>query len=250
LNPPLLLTNDDGYQAEGLLALWRVAQSVWDSPLQVVAPRVCWSQKSHATITHEPIRVEPLDHPMLRGFIADAYPADCVRLGLKGIQLFEGNRPIVLSGINPGGNVGIDIYYSGTVAAAREAVAFGSPGMALSQLISKDRPHDWETTVDWASETLRLFKDRLLENGPTVWNINFPLHGDSNHLPPIKLVPMSIDPLAVGYSPPRDGDAHYRYSGSYHERPRAEGTDVAELFAGSITVTPLRLDHTVVELLK
>jgi 5'-nucleotidase len=246
----ILLTNDDGYAAEGLLALWKTVRAVWDAPIRVVAPRVCHSQKSHATITHEPIRVEPLERSPMQGFIADGYPADCVRLGIRGLGLFKEAPPLVLSGINPGANIGMDIYYSGTVAAAREATTLGCPAVAVSQITNKDHPMSWETTIAWATDTLRFLKDRIEKSGPVLWNVNFPVQSGATGIPRIELVPMSTDPLAVGYDPPEDGDFHYRYSGDYFGRPGTPGSDVAALFAGAITVTPLRLDHTASELLK
>jgi len=244
----ILLTNDDGYEAEGLLALWKTVSAVWEASIRVVAPRVCHSQKSHATITHDPIRVEPLARSPMEGYIADGYPADCVRLGIRGLNLFDG-LPLVLSGINPGANIGMDIYYSGTVAAAREATTLGCPAVAVSQITNKEHPMDWGLTIAWATATLRFLKDRIETSGPVLWNVNFPVQSGAKNIPPIRLVPMSTDPLAVGYEPPRNGDCLYRYSGNYFERPGADGTDVAALFAGAITVTPLRLDHTAGELL-
>lgn len=246
----ILLTNDDGFEAEGLYALWKTVRAVWDAPIRVVAPRVCHSQKSHATLTHEPIRVTPLEHPEMEGRIAEAYPADCVRLGLKGPGFLDGERPLVLAGINPGANLGMDIYYSGTVAAAREATALGCPAVAVSQITTRGRPVDWERTIAWATETLRVLKDRIESSGPIVWNVNFPLQEIDTDSPPIKIVPMSTDPMDVSYEPPRDGDSRYRYSGDYFGRPRAAGTDVEALFSGAITVTPLKLDQTAVEALE
>ena len=108
---------------------------------------------------------------------------------------------------------------------------------------------EWALTIEWATETLRFLKTRIETGGPVLWNVNFPVQTEARELPPIRLVPMSTDPLAVRYEPPRNGDSLYRYSGNYFERPGAVGTDVAALFSGAITVTPLRLDHTAGDLL-
>jgi 5'-nucleotidase len=245
---PVLLTNDDGYEAEGLLVLWKAALTVWGENIRVAAPATCWSQKSHATKTGpaSPISVKPLDHAMMEGVVADGYPADCVRLALEGLGWFDGERPLVLAGVNPGGNVGMDIYYSGTVAAVREAVALGCPGIAVSQLTYKDVPTDWDRTLEWAITLLDRLKPFVTNTDPVLWNVNFPGKVEGTEMPRIRVVRMSTDPLAVSFEKQNGGDgSSYVYNGPYFKRPAAANTDVGELFSGNITVTPLGLDHTI-----
>jgi 5'/3'-nucleotidase len=244
---PILLTNDDGYDAEGLLVLWKAAKAVWGDNIRVAAPKRCWSQKSHATKMgpDNPIRVEPLDHELMEGVVVDGYPADCVRLALEGLGWFEGQRPLVLAGVNPGGNLGMDVYYSGTVAAVREGVALGCPGIAVSQVTYKDVPTDWDRTLEWAVTVLDRLKSFVTDNDPVLWNVNFPGKVEGEEMPRVRVVPMSTDPLAVSFEKPDGGDgSSYVYNGPYFDRPAAPNTDVGELFAGNITVTPLGLDHT------
>lgn len=249
---PVLLTNDDGYDAEGLLVLWKAVRAVWGENIRVAAPKQCWSQKSHATKTgpDNPIHAEPLDHELMEGVVVDGYPADCVRLALEGLGWFEGQRPIVLAGVNPGGNLGMDVYYSGTVAAVREGVVLGCPGIAVSQLIYKDTPTDWDRTLEWAVAVLGRLKPFVTNNDPVLWNVNFPEKVEGEDMPRIRVVPMSTDPLAISFEKQEGSNGtSYVYNGPYLDRPAAPDTDVGELFSGNITVTPLALDHTCERLL-
>ena len=125
--PTFLLTNDDGWDAPGLEALHAAAASL--GPCRIVAPRGPYSGCGHRVTTHEPIAV-------CRGpegqHIVDGTPADCVRLALHHLAP---DARWLLSGINPGGNLGTDVYHSGTVAAVREGVLHGMPGIAISRLV-------------------------------------------------------------------------------------------------------------------
>jgi 5'-nucleotidase len=202
------------------------------------------------TSPSEPIHVDRMTHDFMEGCVVKGYPADCIRLALKGLNLFEGTQPLVLAGINPGANVGMDIFYSGTVAAAREALSFGCPAIAMSQLLYKAEPNNWDQTLEWAVTVLERLSPFVEEKAPAIWNINFPRSTAKVETPPIRVVPMSTDPMAVSYFPPANGDRCYTFNGSYFDRPATRGTDVSELFAGRITVTPLGLDHTLHEFLE
>lgn len=225
----LLLTNDDGFGAPGLDALLKAAEDL--GPCVVIAPDQPMSGCSHQVTTHAPIRVE------CRG--ASSYsiagtPADCVRIGLN--QLAP-DASLVLSGINEGGNLGADVFYSGTVAAVREGVLSGLPGFAISQYSRKDCPIDWVRTARWTQVLLK----RLMQAPWTVgtfWNVNLP------HLPPGQpdpqtvFCPLDSSPLPVSYR--GKGDV-FHYNGNYHGRPYALGTDVEICFRGDIAVTRIPL---------
>ena len=117
-----LITNDDGFDAPGLAALYTALKELGD--VDVVAPAVCHSAKGHAVNTRDGIQVERRSvEPFGEMYIAHSSPADCVRLGLRGLGLKSPD--FVVAGINPGANLGVDLYYSGTVAAAREAAIMG-----------------------------------------------------------------------------------------------------------------------------
>lgn len=244
MTTPILLTNDDGYDAPGLKALWECAVAFGDC--QVAAPATPWSVRSHATTVDPkaPIKVSPLALDGMRGVVVDGYPADCTRVGLLGIDLFQGKRPLVLAGINGGANVGVDAFYSGTLAAAREAVALGCSAIALSLLTSKELIHDWDRTSRWAKKVLEWLIPLALENTPTLWNVNLPCRPNPPDAPEIRIVPMSTDPLAVAFKPHNGDPRVLAYSGPYYDRHARPGTDVEALFSGAITVTPMSLDHT------
>src|SRR5437764_14701467 len=128
----LLLTNDDGIDAPGLAALLAAARPLGEPVL--VAPLAAHSGCSHRVTTDGPIRVE--HRPA--GFAVEGTPADCVRVALHDIVR---DAAWVLSGINAGGNLGADVYISGTVAAVREAVLHGYPGVAVSQYRKRGREY-------------------------------------------------------------------------------------------------------------
>jgi 5'-nucleotidase len=249
---PLLLTNDDGYDAPGLQTLWDCLAGMGFTQVQVAAPARGWSVRSHATTMNpkEPIKVTPLELNGMQGVIVDGFPADCTRVGLKGRQLFKEQLPVVIAGINAGANLGVDAFYSGTLAAAREAVALGCTAIALSSLTGQDGFRDWARTSQWTARILEWLLPLALVQERTLWNVNFPSSPMQADFPPVQMVPMSTDPHAVAFSQHRQLPDSLSYSGSYYLRPAGPGTDVECLFAGSITVTPMILDLTDYNMLK
>src|SRR3954449_11082045 len=132
----LLLTNDDGVDAPGLAALAEAAQTIGD-PI-IVAPAEPQSGVSHRVTWQDGVRIEARGE---RRFAIHGTPADCTRLGL--LHLVP-DAKWILSGINHGANLGADVYYSGTVAAVREAVLHGWPGIALSYYHLAEGGFDWK----------------------------------------------------------------------------------------------------------
>jgi 5'-nucleotidase len=225
----LLLTNDDGIEAPGLQALFDAAVQLGE-PI-IVAPEQSLSGCSHQVTTDQPIYVRQVSTCR---FAIRGTPADCVRVGL---QLLVPDAAWVLSGINAGGNLGADVYHSGTVAAAREAVLHGWPAMALSQYRKRGMPLDWAQTVRWAAPVLKDLVAQPRDRG-TFWNINFP------HLPPgtsdpdVETCPIDPSPLPVTFREQNEG---WLYAGDYHQRRREPGTDVDLCFRGRIAITPVKL---------
>jgi len=246
LNTPILLTNDDGYDAPGIKTLWDCVKSLGFTNVQVAAPLRGWSVRGHAATVDpkQAIKVVPLALDGMKGVVVDGFPADCSRVGIVGLDLFEGHKPLVLAGINGGANLGVDAFYSGTLAAAREAVALGCPAIALSQLTGRDGTRDWERTASWAKPVLEWLIPFLLDKGVGFWNVNFPSRGERGVLPPVCMVPMSIDPLAVDYETHKEDPEGLSYCGPYHLRKARSGSDVETVFAGGISITPMILDHT------
>jgi len=225
----LLLTNDDGIAAPGLEALMAAARQVGD-PV-VIAPADALSGCSHRVTTSAPIRVEA--GPQGR-YTVHGTPADCVRLALHGLV----PEPAwVLAGINAGGNLGADVYHSGTVAAVREAVLHGRPGIAVSQYHKKGRPIDWRQAADWVTPLLRELLAQPWTPG-TFWNINLPHLEIGAPRPDVVYCPLDPRPLPLSFR--QEGDWHH-YSGDYHQRPREKDSDVDVCFNGKIAVTRLTL---------
>jgi 5'-nucleotidase len=226
----LLLTNDDGIDAPGLEALFRVAARLGE-PV-VVAPVDALSGCSHRVTTSQPIRVLVKQSP---GHYAVAgTPADCVRVGLHQVAR---EATWVLSGINAGGNLGADVHHSGTVAAVREAVLHGWPGIALSHYHRRGLDVDWQRAADWVLPILQHLLAEPWTPG-TFWNINLPHLDPASRDPDVVYCPLDSSPLPLSFR--QDGEWLY-YDGDYHQRPRRAGSDVDVCFSGNIAVTRIVL---------
>src|ERR1700674_2938547 len=164
----ILVSNDDGIASPGIALLEKIARNLADD-VWVVAPEQEQSGASHSLTTRHPLRLREVAE---RRYAVDGTPTDCVLLAIK--RLLRDRPPdLVLSGINAGSNIGEDLTYSGTVAAAMEATLLGIPAMALSQEYRDGHRLHWETGEAIALEVIR----RLLgEPWPdsTLYNINFP----------------------------------------------------------------------------
>jgi 5'-nucleotidase len=226
----LLVTNDDGIDAEGITTLAEAAQLVGE-PV-VVAPAGPQSGVSHAVTTGTAFRVEergPDRHAVF------GTPADCVRVGL--LRIVPDAR-FILSGINHGGNLGADVYYSGTVAAVREAVLHGWTGVALSHYHKRGMEFDWPRAAGWAARGLA----DLLARPPVpgaFYNVNLPHRRPDEPDPDIVFCPLDPHPLPLSYRHEDDGGMHY--DGDYHARERTAGADVDVCFGGRVAVTLIKL---------
>jgi 5'-nucleotidase len=227
----ILLTNDDGIDAPGLAAL--EAALAEKAELWIVAPDRPLSGCSHQVNTQRPIQVAKAAD---RRYATDGTPADCVRLALTHLAP---QTDWIIAGINSGGNLGVDVYLSGTVAAVREAAFFGKPGIALSQYRRQGVPIDWDTAAAMARDVL----DVLLRRTPAAgafWNVNLPHLAP--HQPRAEAVFCALDPcqLPVQYEVE---DGRFRYQGVYGDRRRAPGADVDVCFSGRISITEV-LPHS------
>jgi len=221
-----LLSNDDGVDAEGLAALKAAAKPLGD--VLVVAPAHCHSGGGHQVTTHGPIRVVRRDETC---YVIEGTPADCVRVALDRLTA---SADWVLAGINHGGNLGADLYMSGTAAAVREAVLHGKPGIAVSHYHRKGvDPLDWPRAAHWLTPVLRDLTGRHWKPG-TFWNVNLPHLPAGAADPEVVFCPVDSSPLPVRYD--TAGDL-LTYSGIYHERARQPGTDIDVCFSGRISVS-------------
>jgi 5'-nucleotidase len=246
----ILLTNDDGITAPGIVALHDALQGLGE--IMVVAPATVQSATSHGITYHAPLMVEhvPVNDAM-EGIAVDGRPADCVKLALRALwqdRFGPGTRPdITISGMNAGANIGINVLYSGTVAAAVESAFLGVPAIAVSLHIG-DSAH---THFRRAAQHARIVIDEVLrhELDPHgVVNINVPrTETDEAPMPPVRVVHMNTAAGTDGYEA-RDSPSGKRYywaSGNgmefYHT---TQESDVEAIFERSITVTPLSYDLT------
>ncbi len=223
----ILLTNDDGIQADGLAALEAAMRDFGD--VFVVAPRDLMSGCSHRVTTGALLAIRQVaDH---RFAVAGA-PADCVRVALTHLAL---DVDWIVAGINAGGNLGVDIHMSGTVAAVREAALFGKPGIAFSQYRSRGGSFRWPNGQRMAASVFRRMADRQRHTGE-FWNVNFPDREAGIELPDMIECEPDPSPLDIAYEQRADGLV---YRGVYQNRPRKAGFDVDRCFRGYITLTRL-----------
>jgi len=225
----LLLTNDDGIDAPGLEALLQAARHIGEPVL--VAPAAAHSGCSHRVTTDGPLRLQRYDETR---YAVHGTPADCVRIGLHSVVP---EAAWVLAGINHGGNLGADVYHSGTVAAVREAVLHGRPGIAVSHYHRRATALDWHRAAQWLVPLLSDLTNRPPEPG-VFWNINLP-HPEAGMQSP-EVVYCGLDPSPMPLSFRAEGE-HWHYNGDYHDRPRVADKDVDVCFRGKIAVTRMQL---------
>lgn len=239
----VLLTNDDGVDSPGLLALAQAVRAV--GKVSVLAPDHNWSASGHVKTLHRPLRVWPV--PLADGSPAlatDGAPSDCVALALLG--LIDGPIDLVLSGINPHANVGHDVTYSGTVTAAMEAVIAGVPALAVS-LDSADVPSSVEA-YRGAAEVARTLAERVFRKvlpPGTLLNVNVPNlpAADVRGLRLTRQGSRVYRDALVRREDPR-GRPYYWIGGEAPTGLLEQGTDLWALSEGWVSITPLQLDLT------
>jgi 5'-nucleotidase len=243
----VLLTNDDGIAAPGLQALRRALLEVPGMELAVIAPDGNRSAMARSITTREPLWVEEIVFDDgTSGYATDGTPVDCVRFAALGLIEFE--PELIVSGINHGSNLGDDITYSGTVAAALEGVVLGVPGIAVSQQSAR-REMDFRLGHDFDFTAAAAFTARLVESVDevsipegTLLNINCPA-GEIAGVRACKLG-KRIYRDKMHLTEEDEGRRRYRIYGddpSYHDEP---GTDFSAIADGHIAVTPLHFDLT------
>ncbi len=236
----ILLTNDDGIQAPGLVALKRSLAPVSD--LVVFAPDHDWSAAGHAKTMHKPLRVhETTLSDGSSALATNGGPADCVALSVLGV--LPQTPDLVISGINPSVNVAQDVTYSGTVAAALEALISGIPALAVSQDSWGRAPESYRCAADFASQVAL----RILASGRKDLLLNINVPGLScDQIAGVEITRLGhriYRDVLVQREDPR-GDKYYWIGGEPPTGVIEQGTDVAALAANRISVTPLQLDLT------
>lgn len=240
----ILVTNDDGIGSPGIKLLQEIARDL--SPdVWVVAPEQEQSAASHSLTTRRPLRMSELEE---RRYAVDGTPTDCVMLAIK--HLLRERRPdLVLSGVNGGGNVGEDLTYSGTVAAAMEATLLDIPAIALSQHFIDGEAIPWHTAARFAPEVIRrLTRSPWPEH--TLMNINFPA-APPEEVRGIAVTSQGKRAIASNLSERLDPRGRpYYWIGPVREDGSAEpGTDLAAINEKQVSVTPIYLNLTNVPVL-
>ena len=235
----ILVSNDDGIHAPGIAVLEKAAQKL-SSDVWVVAPETEQSGASHSLTLQRPLRIRKLAP---RRFAVDGTPTDSVLLAIN--HILAGHRPdLVLSGINRGGNLAEDVTYSGTVAAAMEATLLGVPAIALSLLAENDEDAKWQTA---AKHFAKVVRSVCAVGWPAnvFINVNFP-----------NVVPEKVKGIRATTQGRRKlgdelferedprGRKYYWIGAMRMEGTGRQGTDLAAVNAGAISVTPLYLSLT------
>lgn len=244
----ILVTNDDGVYAPGLLALAQELRKI--GKVSILAPDRNWSASGHVKTLNRPLRAKPV---MLsdgsQALASDGAPSDCVALAMLGVV--EGPIDVVVSGINPNANIGHDLTYSGTVTAAMEAAISGVHSVAVSLDAPEYHtgPLDYSFAASVAREiTLTLVNHSFPNN--VLLNVNVPCLNESQ----IKGWRISRQGLRiyrdelVRREDPR-GKPYYWIGGDAPTGVPEEGTDYGDLVAGYISITPIQLDLTAHNLL-
>jgi 5'-nucleotidase len=239
----ILVTNDDGVQAPGLLALVQEMRKL--GKVTVFAPDKNWSASGHVKTMDRPLRVkEVLLADGSSAFASDGAPSDCVALSLLG--LVEEQIDLVVSGINPNANVGHDVTYSGTVTAAMEAVIAGVKGIA----VSLDSPERFSGILDYSTAAIvaRRVTERVIADGlpdGVIVNLNVPGLKE-NELKGYMITRQGLrvyrDALDERVDP--RGRPYYWIGGEAPTGVDEPGTDFGALQAGYVSITPLQLDLT------
>ncbi len=240
----ILISNDDGFESPGIRALAEVAKEFGE--VTVVAPHRERSTAGHSLTLHKPLRI----HQHANGFYSTSgSPADCIYLGIR--EILKGKPDVILSGINCGANLGTDVHYSGTVAAAREGALLNIRSFAFSLVDSPEAPPKtvrtplrFEEAAKVAARTLR-----------SLWDAQFPKHTLINvnipNLPAVEVKELVVSRQGFRYysnetqkrTDPRGKD-YFWIGGAYSGFEPGVDTDCETLEHGKVAVTPITIDCT------
>jgi 5'-nucleotidase len=248
----ILLTNDDGIEAPGLRALLQALRPL--GAVMVFAPDHNWSAAGHTKTMHKPLRVDrysfdcpPTDDEPdgVKAYTTTGAPSDCVALALLGI--LPEKPGLVISGINQGANLGHDLTYSGTVAAAMEAVISGLPAVAVS--LDSYSSHDFALAAEVAAQIVGQVRERGLPAG-TFLNVNVPSCA-AEEIAGVAITRLGrrvYRDILVERQDPR-GRPYYWIGGEPPSGHLDDGTDIWAVANGYVSITPIHLDMTAHELI-
>ncbi|MFC1837451.1 5'/3'-nucleotidase SurE [Thermodesulfobacteriota bacterium] len=232
----ILLTNDDGVHAPGLQILYEESQKLGEAI--IIAPEHDNSAASHSLTMDRPLRVKQLDKNI---FAINGTPTDCVMIGIEKILA---QRPdLVISGINPGANLGDDVSYSGTVSAAIESTMLGIPSIAVS-LAAESEPYHYKTAGTFINTLAKLILDKGLPPD-TLLNVNIP-NSTIENIAGVQFTRRGRRLYEGAIKETRDpwGRKHYWIGGGIPSWDSDEDSDSAAVSVNKISITPMHLDPT------
>jgi 5'-nucleotidase len=228
----LILTNDDGIDAPGIQALLKAVDNYADTyKIMMVAPKDHQSGCGHQVTTASAIALHKRSD---NEYAIAGTPADCTRIAISHLCK---DVKYVLSGINAGGNLGVDAYISGTVAAVREAAMHGVPGIAISHYRKGKLDYNWDAATRWTIKVIGELFTHPLAPG-SFWNVNLPHLLPDAPEPEIVFCQPCTKPLPVDF---RIEDNNLYYVGDYSKRDRTPDSDIDVCFSGNIAVTQLKV---------
>jgi len=241
----ILITNDDGVHAPGLLAIVQAMRKIAEK-VTVLAPDHNWSASGHVKTLHRPLRVNKVElEDGTSAWASDGAPSDCVAMAKLGFV--QEKIDLVVSGINPNANIGHDLTYSGTVTAAMEAAIWGIPGVA----VSLDRPEGLSGPVNYqpAAEAAQAIVEWLWAQADlpqeTILNVNVP-YGPLSEMKGFRVTRQGLriyrDELLRRLDP--RGKPYFWIGGDLPTGVEEPGTDYGALAAGFVSITPIQLDLT------
>ena len=251
----ILITNDDGFDSEGLKALVSAVKDL--AEVIVVAPTLEKSASGHSLTLTKPLRFVELEHNFYR--LDDGTPTDCIYLALNALFGKDEKPDLIISGINKGSNLGEDITYSGTVAGAMEGVIQGVPSIAISQVYRGGKHTLGDNSYELAQDVIRKIVKKIFDS-------SFPL--GERKLPNINVPPLSKESCS-GYKVTKSGYRVYGNDAHMHKNPRGEEhywiglhplnwknsedeyiSDLEAIDADFVSITPIHLDLTSYEDIK
>ena len=238
----ILLTNDDGIHAPGLRALYDELNG--DFELDVVAPESEMSAVGHGITLTAPLRVHTIHkNGAFYGYGVTGTPADCVKIAVQ--QLLEQKPDMIISGINPGANVGVNVLYSGTVSAATEGAFFGIRSAAIS--VNSRRKPDFKYAARFSREVIDFILENDLKEG-TALNVNIPATSPDG-ITGISITRQGTARIRERYEKRIDprGNVYYWLSGETHIEEETIDADASALREDKITITPINFDLTCLE---
>ncbi len=232
----ILLTNDDGYDAPGILSLFNILNTSHDVIL--IAPDRENSAVGHGITLNAPLRIKSI-RDQLNCYSVNGTPVDCIKLGL--FEFFKSSPDLVISGINNGSNLGVDINYSGTVAAAREAAVIGIPSLAVS--IPQGEEQDYKGVSFFIDQFIN---SNLVDKipGGTFLNINAPGVPVSSNIQ-VKNTCLAQNNLSNQFEKKKDPkNRPYYWYGNVEQSKTEPGTDVFEVNQNHISITLIQCNMT------